>query len=193
MPTEIEVKFHVSSFGPVEDALRMHATKRLGRSLQTDTFFDTSDRRLFHADCGLRLRVAENLDGAKSHKALLTYKGPQAKGAKTKQRMEIQTALDDPGAIAEIFKHAGLLPSLVLQKRRTAYALGGCEVLLDELPALGLFVEIEGPNEPEIWKVRDLLGLTEESIKTPYSQLAEEYCLKKGLDGKTFTFEKFGV
>ena len=53
------------------------------------------------------------------------------------------------------------LPARCSASRSAArsWKLGGCTVELDELPHLGTFVEIEGPSEAAILKVRDQLQL----------------------------------
>ena len=50
---------------------------------------------------------------------------------------------------------------MIVDKKRRVWQLGDCEVALDELPLLGDFVEIEGPDEETIATVQKSLGLTD--------------------------------
>ena len=47
-----------------------------------------------------------------------------------------------------------------IEKKRRLWRLSDCEVALDELPLLGCFVEIEGPDERTIADVQKTLGLS---------------------------------
>ena len=49
---------------------------------------------------------------------------------------------------------------LAFDKRRRLWRLHDCEVALDELPLLGTFVEIEGPDSRTILQVQEMLGLS---------------------------------
>ena len=66
--------------------------------------------------------------------------------------------------------------------------MGDCEVVLDELPeGLGSFVEIEGPGEEAIVKVREKLGLGEAVVETSgYAVLVAKYLQATGRRVMTF-------
>jgi adenylate cyclase class 2 len=62
-----------------------------------------------------------------------------------------------------------------VEKKRRLWQLGGCSVALDQLPSLGDFVEIEGPDENTITNVQQDLGLADLShIGKSYAQLISE-------------------
>ena len=68
------------------------------------------------------------------------------------------------------------------QKRRESWALAGCQVEMDELPHLGTFVEIEGPDEASITAVRDRLALASvPGIIETYIAMLADYCRSHGL------------
>jgi adenylate cyclase class 2 len=48
---------------------------------------------------------------------------------------------------------------LVVEKKRKTWRYRDCVVALDELPSLGVFVEIEGPDDEIIGKAQEDLGL----------------------------------
>ena len=50
---------------------------------------------------------------------------------------------------------------LVFEKKRRIWRLGDCKIALDELPLLGSFVEIEGPDDKKIADVQKNLGLAD--------------------------------
>ena len=182
MPTEIEAKYKVASFTPIEKALKTAGAIFLGTHNQTDQFFDSPDSALRRADKGLRLRIVRAVGGGKSCaepcRPMLTFKGPRDKTAGLKIRMEIQTYIDAAGAIAEILKQMGFAPASVVRKRRASYRLGNCQVELDQLPHLGRFVEVEGPSQKSVRIVCRQLGLTGEPITMPYVAMVAE--LAKG-------------
>jgi adenylate cyclase class IV len=64
---------------------------------------------------------------------------------------------------------------LVIEKKRRLWQLGGCSVALDQLPLLGTFVEIEGPDDKIIADVQNDLGLADlPHIAKSYAQLTKE-------------------
>jgi len=179
MPIEIEAKMKVETFDQVSAALRTQGATLLGEHIETDTFFDTPDRTLLAADKGLRLRVASDVKTNKTE-ALLTYKGPVAHG-ELKKRQEIQTPLADPHAMALLLEQLGFKQSLRYQKRRQSWQLDSCRIELDEIPHLGKFVEIEGPGDETVMKVRQKLGLASSPlIKTSYIAMLSAHLQEHG-------------
>ncbi|RME41826.1 MAG: CYTH domain-containing protein, partial [Planctomycetota bacterium] len=157
MAQEIEAKFRVSSHDPVRARLQACGAKPLGCVLERNRIYDRQDGSLRAAGCGLRLRTISQEDGT-SGQGTLTFKGPVGPGP-FKSREEIETGITDPAALEAILDRLGLLPILVYDKRRESWAWNGCRIELDEVPRLGRFVEIEGPDEKTIAAVRDRLGL----------------------------------
>jgi hypothetical protein len=88
--------------------------------------------------------------------------------------------VDDPSAVAAVLSACGLRPMVRLQKRRSVYRLGRCTVALDELPVLGCFVEIEGPSESAIQRVRGRLALAGPPIRWHYIKLLQARCARAG-------------
>jgi adenylate cyclase class 2 len=175
MAQEIELKVAVASHSAVIDALRAAGAEEGGTCLQTDRFFDTADRSLLRGDRGLRMRRTEVLADAPGGQAeaatLVTFKGPRRSPEGLKVRSEHETAVEDGQTLARIFEACGLEPMVTIQKRRSTWRLGGCAVELDELPVIGLFVEIEGPDEAAVEAVRERLNLTGEPITDSYVAL----------------------
>lgn len=178
MNLEIEVKLRIEQAGQPE-AIRQRlascAAVRLGCQIEHDVFFDLPDGQLAGADKALRMRIL--LD--KKNKPLgcvLTFKGPR-QNSKYKAREEIELQLDRQyHHTAQMLQRLGYQKVLEYQKRRESWHLDKCKVQLDQLPKLGYFVEIEGPNEKAISNMMDKLHLTsvEQESKT-YLEMVLEY------------------
>lgn len=179
MGVEIEAKMAVESFEPVMGRLRALAARKLGDHFEVNTFFDTQDRSLLASDEGLRLRHDRNALAARE-RHVITYKGPRREGA-VKSREEIEFEVSDAAAAAQLFERLGYLRTLSFEKRRQSWELDGCRVELDEVPRLGRFVEIEGPDEPSVMRCRERLGLSDRPlIKSGYASMLTTHLRERG-------------
>jgi adenylate cyclase class 2 len=187
MAVEIEAKMAVPDHEPVREALRRRGARRLKRTNETNVFFDTDDGSLRAGGQGLRLRTNRDADsGEATH--VITHKGPLQPG-QLKSREETEVVVDDPAATTRLFERLGLGVTLSFEKRRETWELGACKVELDEVPHLGPFVEIEGPGEAEVMRVRESLALEDRPIiKTSYSALLTQYCEERGLPKSVIAF-----
>lgn len=184
--TETEAKMKVSDLSEVRRTLHGAGAVRKGKELETNTFFDATDRRLQLADRGLRIRQAVD-EGGKS-RYVITMKGPMQQG-KFKTREEIEFTASDGDAAARIFENMGYRPTLSFQKRRETWEFGDCEVVLDEVPYLGSFVEIEGKDEASISAARDALGLGNlPLISTGYISLLSRYLEERRITDREIRF-----
>jgi adenylate cyclase, class 2 len=180
MPVELEAKLKVDSHEPVRARLAEAGARALGRVLEVNTLYDDSANTLFRGDRGLRVREAhDEANGAAT--ALITYKGPRQPG-QFKSREEINLDVASASGADALLIGLGYRPVLRFQKRRESWMLDNCHVELDELPHLGLFVEIEGADEASIGAVRDRLGLTAaHAVNETYIAMLAEYCRSHGL------------
>jgi adenylate cyclase class 2 len=187
MSLEIEAKMKVKDFDAVRKALAEAGAKHVGSVLEINTFFDTPDKSLLAQDKGLRLRRTHDDRTGQEH-FVITVKGPAQPGA-FKSREEAETDVDDGDRAAGVLQALGYLPDLSFEKRRESWTLDGCKIELDELPILGRFVEVEGPDEPAVTRVRDRLGLAHlPSIKTGYISMLTRQLQETGDQRKTITF-----
>ena len=164
MAIELEAKMRVADLDAVRTRLRALRAVPRGRVLEVNTFFDTLEQTLLKRDSGLRLRHSIALPSGEE-KHFVTFKGPQDHG-ELKRREEIEFAVADGTAATSLFERIGYVPQLSFEKRRETWQLGGCTIELDELPDLGTFVEIEGPDDVSVMGVRDAMGLTGEPLVT---------------------------
>ncbi|MGB9624366.1 MAG: class IV adenylate cyclase [Phycisphaerae bacterium] len=188
MPLEIEGKFRVDSHDAVRRRLAEVGAARVGAVLECNHIFDRPDGSLALADCGLRVRTMTALDGT-SRTATLTFKGPRQPGP-FKTREEIETTVGEAEAACAILGSLGFVEAVSYEKRRETWRLGDCEVELDELPHLGRYVEIEGPDEAAVHRARESLGLSGAGfIRETYIALVLRHCRERGLPGR-LTFDR---
>jgi len=189
MPVEIEAKMKVDSLDPVRDRLKAAGASMIGEYLETNTFFDTDDRSLLAADEGLRIRRAEDQSTGKQT-ITITFKGPRQHG-KLKSREEIELTVNDSDIATRLLESLGYRRMMSFQKKRQSWKLGACRVELDELPQLGVYVEIEGPNEEAILKIRESLHLQDRAlVKASYVALLMAHLQEQGNHVKNVTFAK---
>ena len=177
MCIEIEAKLKVDSLPEIERKLTELGADFQAEQLQTDFLFDDANAALTTADRCLRLR-RQSVDGSANF--ILTYKGAKEK-SNFKKRQEIEIEIMDAESAQKLLSALGYEKVLVVEKKRRLWQLGRCEVALDQLPLLGDFVEIEGPNNKEIADVQQRLGLAElPHIEKSYAQLTKEERYRRG-------------
>ena len=188
MAVEIEIKLKIDQLAPVRQRLERIGAQRIGRVLENNLFFDTSDRSLLAMDCGLRLRHSRGLDGGKDRIAI-SYKGPRGEGT-IKNREELEIVIDNQEAAASILARLGYEMVLSFEKRRETWTLDRCTVELDELPALGCFVEIECPTQAEVQKIRHKLDLSHvPAVTQTYPDLVAHHLNDRGDGATSLSFE----
>jgi adenylate cyclase class 2 len=171
MNIEIEAKIKIDSLEQVTAKLIELGAEFGQEQLQKDFYFDNADAALIETDRCLRLRQ-QFTDG--QEKLLLTYKGAKQKD-NFKKRKELEIEVKDLDLTAELLSALGYRQMLVVEKKRRIWQLGGCRVCLDELPLLGSFVEIEGPDSRKIADLQSSLGLANlPHIPQSYAKLISE-------------------
>ncbi len=187
MSTETEAKIRVSDHDAVRQQLRKLGGELQGTHLEINIFMDTEDRSLMAADKGLRVRIDHDLQ-KEIKSCTLTFKGPRQPGT-FKSREETETTLGDAEVMVAVFKELGYKPILSFEKRRESWVLNNYKVELDELPFLGLFVEVEGPDERSIAAITSQLGLSSlGDIKTSYAGLLSNYLAENGINRREVKF-----
>ncbi len=157
MCIEIEAKLKVDSLQEVERKLGEVGAEFVAEQLQTDTYFDDAGAALKSGDRALRLRRPR---AGQKENTFLTYKGAKEK-SDFKKRQEIEIEIGDADSVEKLLSALGYEEALVFEKKRRVWQLGDCVICLDELPLLGSFVEIEGPNGQSIADVQKRLGLSD--------------------------------
>jgi len=171
MGFEIEAKLKVESLDEVGRRLLHAGASFVDELVQFDRYFDYADGRLTKADSCIRLRRQSAATGCTM---LLTYKGPK-RTDRFKTRLEVETAVGDETATAALLSALGLGQRLSFLKKRKLWRILRCSVALDELPLVGSFVEIEGPDSARVAEVRDVLELGGYShVPRSYASMVED-------------------
>ncbi len=175
---ETEIKLAVGHAAHVRTLLRRAGFRvRHRRSFEHNVVFDTADRALVRRGCLLRLRTY-----ADHHS--LTFKRPAGATTQFKVREELETSVEQPTVLREIFAALGLEPVFRYQKHRTVFVGGrrwrGGEVMLDETP-IGVYVELEGGRAWILRTARDLFDAGPERFITKnYAALQIDWCRERG-------------
>jgi adenylate cyclase class 2 len=189
MPVEIEAKMKVADLAAVRARLESQGATPLGDHLERNVFFDTDDRSLLAADEGLRLRITQDTRNG-SRVCIMTFKGPRQHG-QLKSRDETEVTVGDFDNAAALLECLGFARVLSFEKRRQSWSLGGCKVELDDLPYLGSYVEIEGPREDAVMKVRETLQLSDRPlVKASYIAMLMTTLQERGDTTREVTFAK---
>ena len=180
---ETEVKFLVQHLPALAARIAAQGGVTLTpRIHELNLRYDTADNSLRRAGCALRLRR----DAA----VTLTYKGASAFRAGARSRDEFETTVGDFDMTHSILEGLGFAVVFQYEKFRTTLALGGVEIMLDELP-IGDFVEIEG-EFGLLRPVADQLKLDwEQAIEDSYHALFEKLRVVAQLPFRDLTFGNF--
>lgn len=168
MKLEIEAKVKVENLESVAQRLAEADACFKHELLEKDSYFIDADRMVVRPGCGLRLRRQKTNE---NEKVILTYKGPKKK-TRFKTRQEIEIEVNDVDAAEQLLTELGCHKKLMFEKKRSLWLLEQCLICLDELPLLGCFVEVEGPDEGAIADVLKKIGLSgHEHINKGYAKL----------------------
>lgn len=133
---EVEVKLYTPDLAVVRRALLAAGAQRVKpRVFERNQRYDRADGGLTARGIVLRLRQDET--------AKLTYKAGASMRRGIVSRFEAEVEVSDFDTMHVILQRLGYEVTLVYEKYRSTYALGGAEIVLDELP-YGNFTEIEG-------------------------------------------------
>ena len=187
---EIELKF------PVADPQALQAQlPHLGFHLETprtfehNTLFDTPNRDLRAKTQILRLREYGGIH-------ILTHKRIDHTNADTsryKIRIETETAVSDPHALAEVFAQLGYTPAFIYEKYRTEWSIFDPatnttpHLVIDETP-IGNYAELEGPTD---WIDRTLADLNIDPatcLTDSYGKLFLDWKQRAGSPAENLTF-----
>ena len=177
---EIEAKLRVESHDPIRKHIDAAGAQYLGKVLETNEIFDSVDGSLRRRGCGLRVRAT--VDERTGGRAVtMTFKGPVMSGA-FKSREEQEVDVNDADTVSRILTGLGFVRILWFEKRRESWHLDDCRIELDEPPHIGLFVEIEGPDERTIAAVQSKLGLEGVAHEpASYVRMLSLYCDHNGV------------
>ena len=183
---EIEVKLTGSTLERLHGA-GFELKEVRPRHFEDNWLLDSAERRLLEGGAALRVR-------ATGSSGLVTYKGVVHKntGSMLKIREEIESKVDEPERIVELFERLGFHRTFRYQKFRTVYGLvmdgHELEVAFDETP-IGNFIEIEGDGQT-VLEVLKAAGFSEtDTIRESYPELQASRCKQRGVPLQDLVFE----
>jgi predicted adenylyl cyclase CyaB len=195
---ELEIKIQITSeehFHSIFNACKRLFGSPRSHIRQLDEYYDTSDRQLKKQDLVIRIRTS--VDGEK--KKTIALKSPRIdlESGATK-RIELEFVSGEGEQVQEQLLSQGLFSHESAEKERWTFAYQECEIVLDKLPFIGPFIEIEGPSEEAIHEIVSLLELASSPvIRKNYGELMLEKFQQLGLPTDqmhaTFAKEKAGL
>ena len=189
MPIEVEAKVRVKSFHELRRRLIVLGASRLGRSIERNDLYDLPGRDLAERGCRLRLRTVRRGGGA----PVLTFKGPKLRG-RFKSRREIEIGIPDKATAQRLLEAMGYRPYFSYEKRRESWRLGRWNIELDEVPLLGLFVEVETAEAREVDQALAALRLDRlKPISRGYASLLRRHLRERGITSRRVRFRDLAV
>jgi len=184
MKTEYEIKFKLKDKKAILNKLAEIGAQDLGENKETDIYLSLGPRQL-------RVRKI-------GQEGLITIKKAIAsQTAKVREELEVKIA--DVEGILKVFGTLGFYETRRKEKLRHTFKLDeGC-VLIDKLPFIGYYIELEAFSEDNLVILANKAGLDyTKGIKTNYGGLFNTYCKLnqekfKGVDKRvtlTFSDEK---
>jgi len=172
---EIECKLRLDDRNGVIERLRRFGAVHISTQEEKNKIMDTADRQLELSAKALRLRTIAGVLGG-----VVTYKGAPEK-SRYKSREEIEFFVEDTDSFLIMMNRLGYTNVWQYEKKRSTWTLNSCSIVLDELPVLGDFIEIEAQNEEQIDSVLSALGLcTKDHISFSYRELWIKHCVEHG-------------
>jgi adenylate cyclase class 2 len=109
---------------------------------------------------------------------------------KSRREVEAEISPEDFSNMVDLLGMLGFEKVLAFEKRRNLWRLDGCDVCLDQVPILGCFVEVEGPDEQSINGVLNKLQLSGiEHINKGYARLMRDKLDESGSDVEEIFFD----
>jgi predicted adenylyl cyclase CyaB len=182
MKKEIELKFKIENPGLIRKKLRNLKAKFIGKAFEKTIKFDTKNDGLKKQGKFLRVRTGFENE--------ITFKKKINKFDKDfKEREEIEVEISDPEKMEKILENLGFTKKWLMEKYREKWILGNVEVVIDKLPKMGYFIEIEG-SKRAIQKTAKILGLDlKKRITETYWGLWKNYCQGKGIKEENIIFK----
>ena len=153
---ELEIKIKIESetlFKKVFDACNQLCGRPITHFFQLDEYYDTPDEQLKQQDLVIRIR-------SQGSKKMITLKSPRMKlPSGMTNRIELEFLSAEGENVQQQLLIQGLNTQEAAEKERWTFLYQECEIVLDKLPFIGSFVEIEGPSEAAINEIISLLDL----------------------------------
>jgi predicted adenylyl cyclase CyaB len=177
---EIEVKFRIGDPSEITEKLRKIGGKMVNSGLERNIKY-----------WGNGLEKTGELLRLRSYagKADITHKRePEDAPEGFKVREETIVGIDSFERGKKLLEALGYRAVFVYEKKRQTWELGNAGILVDVMPLIGNFIEIEG-TEGEITETAKKLGLDmHDAIPKSYGYLFDKYCRERGVKKDEFVF-----
>jgi adenylate cyclase, class 2 len=154
---ELEIKIQIDTqehFQKVYETCKKLFGDPTSHVLQLDEYYDTPDGQLKKQDLVIRIRS----NGTKKTIALKSPRIDLPSGMTSRIELEFLSAEGEK--VHDQLINQGLKPLEAAEKERWTFVTENCEIVLDKLPFIGSFIEIEGPSEAAITEIVHLLDLS---------------------------------
>ncbi len=167
---ETELKFKIESITGTKDKLKKLGAKKVSSEFEQDFYFDNDKKTLWKTVKVLRIRKV-------GRRGILTMKsGFKKVSKKFKVMRELEVNTDNFQNLKIILGEIGYKVDGYKEKYRDTYRLDNVNILIDRLPYLGSYMELEGRG-PDINRVVKKLGFDfKDSSSLSYGQLFSKYC-----------------
>ena len=182
---EIEYKF--LDVDPAELGKKILAIggQRQFRRLFKRYVFDYPDLRLHKEKAWLRVRD-------EGDKVTMTYKQRQGvvEGQSDEGMREVEVEVSSFEHAAEILRSIGLIEKFYEENWRTLYTLGDVEFMIDELPMIPPYIEVESGSKEKIEEAAKKLGLDlTQARMCSAMQVYKHYGINQ-MDYRVITFDR---
>jgi len=116
------------------------------------------------------------------NKITVTFKDRRNPGCKYKNRREVEIEVPDFGKAVQLFHDIGLRDFWRYEKERETWILDGVEIVIDRLPEIGYYMEIEGTDKQIENTARKLNLNLKEGITMTYHSIWEDHRKHKRTD-----------
>jgi adenylate cyclase, class 2 len=158
---ELEIKISLGSdehFKQVYDTCNKLFGPPTSHLQQLDKYYDTPDEQLKKQDLVIRIR-------SNGDKKTIALKSPRVElPSGMTNRIELEFLSAEGEKVHEQLLSQGLNPKEMAEKERWTFIHKDCDIVLDKLPFIGSFIEIEGPSEIAINDIVILLNLSSSDV-----------------------------
>jgi len=144
--------------------------------IQRDEYYDTINEELKKNDLVVRIR-------ALNEKFFIALKSPRVFITdEIQKRIELEFEITEVNKIRTEIAEQGLKASAIIDKHRLSFYLFNCNILIDKLPFIGWFIEIEGDSPNSINEAIEKLNISKNTVETNnYGELLDEKLKEIGL------------
>lgn len=164
---EYEIKFRLKDKESVLNRLKKLKAEDLGEEKEIDIFMSLNAG-------SVRIRKLKD-------RGIVTMKRSVFTKERAKVKEELQTGIADPGALIEILKRLSFRETKRIEKIRHTFRIEeNVYALLDRLPFIGNFLEIEADSSEKLKKTARILGFDLNTASTAsYSDIFLYHCVKR--------------